>query len=116
MDLKRSHEPVVWLLFGAGGMVAALLLPSVLAVILVGSVFSIDALNYDAIWQLSRSGLGRLVWLLLITLPVWHAMHRLFHLTHDLQWGHSQLFRILSYGGALLVTVSVVTLVLAVPS
>ena len=58
---KRSNEPFLWLLFSAGGVVAALLIP--VHLFLFGIAFPLGWLNaptYDAIMALIRSPLGRL--------------------------------------------------------
>jgi fumarate reductase subunit D len=113
MNMKRSHEPVAWLLFAAGGMVAALIWPSLLLLLTAALIFSSESFGYVEVLSLSSSGFGRLVWLALIIFPLWHALHRLFHLTRDIQFGSVFLMRSLAYGAAFVLSVSVVTLVIA---
>ena len=53
---KRSNEPFVWLLFSAGGVVAALLIP--IHLFLFGLAFPLGWLSaptYDTVLALARS-------------------------------------------------------------
>jgi fumarate reductase subunit D len=116
MNVKRSNEPVVWLLFAGGGMVAALMLPAILAVLVLLlplDLTSADALSYDRIAHFSESIIGRMVWLAIIALPAWHALHRIFHLSKDVRFGNAKFMSIACYGSALVITISVLTLVIA---
>lgn len=106
---QRSNEPVFWALFGAGGVLTALLLPALvfitgLAVPL--GLISPDALSYPRMLALVASWPGKLFLWFFIALTLWHAMHRIYHTLHDLGVRRAlPLFRVLSYGSALLGTV-----------
>lgn len=111
MKFKRSNEPVVWSLFGAGGMVAAFFLPAL--IFAVGLMYPPglldgDALSYQRILAFSQHWLGKLCWLVIISLPLWHAMHRIYHGLHDFKVGARPFFFGLCYGFALVVSVWVV--------
>jgi fumarate reductase subunit D len=45
--MKRSDEPVYWLLFGAGGVVAAVLLP--VLILITGLLVPLGILNADTL-------------------------------------------------------------------
>ena len=105
--MKRSEEPIYWLLFGAGGVVAALLLPVLILIsgILVPlGILSADTLSYEKMHALATSWWGAPILLAAIALPIYHAMHRVYHGLHDLKVGARPLFFVLCYGGALLLT------------
>ena len=83
---KRSHEPIFWSLFGAGGVVSALALPG--AVLVTGLAWPLglipaDALDHARISAFAGSLPGALILLAVIALPLWHAAHRIFHSLHD---------------------------------
>jgi fumarate reductase subunit D len=107
--LHRSHEPLTWGLFGAGGMVLAFVTPALLI---------LTAVVLPWLWQdtsaqelfLRTSELVSQWWLkgalgLLITLQAFHAVHRIYHGLHDLhvRLPSSLLFAAL-YGLAFLVS------------
>ena len=81
--MKRSNEPIVWSLFGAGGMLSALVGPVLILLtgILVpaGIGFSRDTLDYEHVHAFASHGLGKVVLVAVISLFLWHAMHRIFH-------------------------------------
>lgn len=105
---RRSHEPVFWLLFAAGGMVAAMLLPALILVIgLAGPVglLAEGRLDYERVLALVGNPLGKLVAFVVVSLAFWHAMHRIFHGLHDLGIEtRGNAYRFLCYGFALLAT------------
>lgn len=105
---RRSHEPVVWLLFAAGGMVAAMLLPAlILALGLAGPSgwLGEEALSYERVRAMVLHPFGRLAVFFLVSLLFWHAMHRIFHGLHDLGIRtRMSAYRWISYGSALVAT------------
>ena len=83
---KRSHEPIFWSLFGAGGMVSAMVIPAL--VIITGlawplGLMSEGALSFERIDGFAGSFLGGLILLVVISLTLWHAAHRIAHSLHD---------------------------------
>ena len=100
---KRSNEPFLWLLFSAGGVVAAMLIP--IHLLLFGIAVPLgwlDAPNYQNLLALAKHPLGRLYLLALCTLPLFHWAHRFrFTLYDGLQVKHlDELINTFCYGGA----------------
>jgi fumarate reductase subunit D len=78
--LKRSNKPVFWSLFGAGGMLAALIGPML---IFITGFLEREAMSYERVLAFARSGLGKLAILLVISLFLFHGVHRMYHCVHD---------------------------------
>jgi fumarate reductase subunit D len=102
---KRPIEPLFWLLFSAGGVLSALLVPVLL--LLFGVVFPLGlaaAPSYDYLRTTVLSNLlTRLVLFLLCTLGLFHWAHRFRYTLYDgLQIKHlNELINLLCYGGAI---------------
>jgi fumarate reductase subunit D len=101
---SRRVEPLLWLMFSAGGMLAALFLPVLL--FLFGLAFPLGWLPAPAHPHLSalvRHPLTRLALLALCALASFHAAHRLRYTLRDgLQLKRLRpLIDLLCYGGAL---------------
>ena len=84
--MARSHKPIVWGLFAAGGTVAAFVLPVIL--ILSGPAISFgllpaDVLGYAHVRELLQYPLSRLITFGVLFLIIWHAAHRLRITMHD---------------------------------
>ena len=85
--MKRSHEPIFWSLFGAGGVLSALVAP-----ILISSPASSrrsdcgcrTKLDYPRVLGFAQHWLGKLAILAVISLFLFHAVHRIYHGLHDL--------------------------------
>ena len=75
--MKRSNQPVYWSLFGAGGMLSALVAPGVALVVAANLV------DYAAALALARSLPGKAFLFALASLFLWHAAHRIYHALHD---------------------------------
>lgn len=118
MSSKRSNEPFLWLLFSAGGVVAAMLIPVLL--FLFGLAFPLGWLtppSYDTVLGLAHSLVGRLVLMVLCTLPLFHWAHRFRYTLYDgLQIKHlNELVNTFCYGGAVVGTIVAGYLIWRIP-
>lgn len=107
--MKRSHAPVFWLLFGAGGMLSALL-GSVLVFVTglavpLGWPLPADLLAYPRVLALAQHGLGKLALFAVVMLFAWHAAHRIFHSLHDVGLRAGPVSALACYGSAAVLTV-----------
>ncbi|HKJ95363.1 MAG TPA: fumarate reductase subunit FrdD [Gammaproteobacteria bacterium] len=84
--MARSHKPLLWLPFAAGGTIAALLLPGLLLFTLLASlgVLPADALSYSRVSALASHWIGAVVLFIVLTSMLWHAAHRLRMTIQDL--------------------------------
>ena len=84
----RSNKPIFWSLFGAGGMLAALVGPVLVLItgVLVpaGLVLSRDTMDYDRVLAFARNGFGKAALFLVVALFLFHGCHRMYHCLHDL--------------------------------
>jgi len=115
---KRSIEPLLWLLFSAGGVLAALLLP--ILVLLFGLMFPLvpQAEAYHGhLLGVLRNPLTRVVLFLLCMLSLFHWAHRFRYTLYDgLQIKHlNEVIALVSYGVAVLGSLAAVLIVLRIP-
>jgi fumarate reductase subunit D len=101
---KRSAEPVLWLLFSAGGVLSALLLPSIIA--LFGLAFPLGWLappDHEHLLAVLRQPLTRVVLFFLCMLSLFHWAHRFRYTLYDgLQIKHlNEVVNVFCYGGAI---------------
>jgi fumarate reductase subunit D len=104
---RRTIEPLLWVLFSAGGVLAALLLPVLL--FLFGLAFPLGWLSPPSheylLGVLSgvSGGLTRIVLFLLCMLSLLHGAHRFRYTLYDgLQIKHlNELINLFCYGGAI---------------
>lgn len=101
--IKRHPEPVLWMLFSAGGVVSAMLLP--VLVLLFGVAFPLGLLDppdYAQLSALLANPLTGLVMFSLCALSLFHWAHRFRHTLYDgLQIKHlNEVIAIVSYGAA----------------
>ena len=107
--MKRSNAPIFWLLFGAGGMLSALL--GTMLVFITGIAVPLgwplpaDLMSYPRVLGLAQNGIGKAFLFVVIALFAWHAMHRIFHSLHDLGIHTGAVAKAICYGGALLITI-----------
>ena len=99
--------PLLWLLFSAGGTVAALLFP--VHLFLTGLAFPLgwlDPPRHESLHRLLANPLVAFYVLVLISLPLFHWAHRFRYTLYDgLQLKHlTELIAVLCYGAALLGT------------
>jgi fumarate reductase subunit D len=109
-QLKPSNQPPLWLLFGAGGMLSALI-GAVLVFITgiagpLGLFGAANPMSYENLAAFARNPLGAIFILAVISLFLWHAAHRIYHTLHDLGF-HANVFTWLAcYGVAAAGTVT----------
>ncbi len=112
----RSHEPIFWGLFGAGGMLTAFLTP--VMILITGLLIPLGIIdkgnfNYHNIYHFATTWYGAAIVLLLIALPLWHTLHRIFHALHDLGIKRGRDWQqVICYGFAFAVSVFVFTILL----
>lgn len=114
---KRSDEPVWWGLFGAGGSWFAMITP--ITILLFGilipmGAFDGQAISYERMSETVTSFFGALFTIGTLSLPIWHAMHRVHHGMHDLQIHTGKKGKIACYGFAMAVSVLSFLLIFAV--
>jgi len=102
--MQRHPEPLLWMLFSAGGVVSGMLLP--VLVLLFGLAFPLGWVNpptYEALRALVANPLAALVLFALVMLSLFHWAHRFRHTLYDgLQIKHlNEVVAIVSYGAAL---------------
>lgn len=102
--VKRSIEPMLWVLFSAGGVLSALVLP--ILVFLFGLAFPLGWLSppsQEDLLTLLRHPIARVGGLVLCILSLFHAAHRFRYTLYDgLQIKHlNEVINVLCYGGAI---------------
>jgi len=115
--MKTRPEPFLWLLFSAGGMAAALMIPVLL--FLFGVAFPLDWINppdHAHLYAVLHHPITRLVLFGLCVLALFHWAHRFRYTLYDgLQLKRfSALIIVLCYGGAIAGSVVSAVLLLSV--
>ena len=105
---KPSNEPFWWALFGAGGVVSAMLMPAL--IVLIGLAIPlgwVEVPEYQSMYTVLTSPVTRLLLFGIITLCLFHWAHRFrFTLYDGLQLKHLEsLIVVLTYGSAILATI-----------
>jgi fumarate reductase subunit D len=106
MSVIGRAEPVFWMLFGAGAMVCAMLLPAFFLVVAFGFPLgwfgtpeaSFERMRFMLANPPAKAALG-----VMISLIFWHSAHHLRHFAYDLGY-HNGAIAPLFYGLALLGT------------
>lgn len=115
--MKRSHAPIFWLLFGAGGMLSAL---AGTALVLVTGLLAplggpgAGVLRFDRMQALAQSWLGKAFLLAVIALFAWHAAHRILCSVHDIGLPKNLAAKVVCYGAASALTLIAAQALLAV--
>lgn len=85
--IKRSNKPIFWALFGAGGMLSALIGPMLIFItgiaVPLGLLLPADTLRYERMLAFARHPVGKLALLVVISLFLFHGCHRMYHCLHD---------------------------------
>lgn len=107
--MTRSHAPIFWLLFGAGGMLAALIGPA-----LVFVTGWMDGLSYERVAAVAQSFVGKLFLFAAVALFAWHAVHRILCSLHDVGIHKGLGAKLCCYGIAGVVSIAAAGALLAV--
>jgi fumarate reductase subunit D len=84
--MKRSNKPIFWSLFGAGGMLSALVGPALIfvtGIAVPAGLMSRNAMSYERVLALAHHPAGKLALLAVIGLFLFHGCHRAYHCLHD---------------------------------
>lgn len=116
--IRRHPEPLLWMLFSAGGVLSAMLIPILL--FLFGVAFPLGwvaAPTHEQMLNVLTGLPTRLVLFALCVLSLFHAAHRFRHTLYDgLQIKHlNEVIALLSYGLALVGSVSAAYLIWQIP-
>ena len=107
--MKRSNEPIFWSLFGAGGMLAALIGPALVFITGIAVPFAVflspDTMSYTHMLAFSQHWAGKCFLLAVIALFMWHAAHRIAIMLHDFGVHAVAMVKFVCYGLALVGTV-----------
>ena len=105
---KRSNAPFFWLLFGAGGMLSALLGSALVLITGLATPLGLGLksgfMDYPRMLSFAQNFIGKGFVFVVIALCAWHAAHRIFHSLHDVGIPHGTPSKILCYGSALVMT------------
>ena len=108
--LKHSNQAPFWMLFGAGGMVSALIGAALVFLTgLAGPLGLFGAANpitYEHLVAFARNPLGALFMFAVIALFLWHAAHRIYHTLHDFGIHGNVFLWLACYGVALAGTIT----------
>jgi succinate dehydrogenase subunit D len=104
---KLRIEPLLWILFSAGGVVAAFLVPIQLFFLGIATPLRMfQGSEYTTAVDILRLPLVRLYLFVLCSVPLFHAAHRIRYTLYDgLQIKHlNEVIAVACYGGAVIGT------------
>ena len=108
--MKRSNDPIFWALFGAGGMLAALVGAALVFVtgigVPLGILVSQDLMRYQPMLGFAHHWLGKVIVFAVIVLFLWHAALRIFHMLHDFGVHAGTAAKLACFGLPLLCTIA----------
>ena len=116
--IRRHPEPLLWMLFSAGGVLSAILMP--ILVLLFGVMFPLGWLaapSHEQMLAVLGNPLTRLVLFGLCALSLFHWAHRFRHTLYDgLQIKHlNEVIAFLTYGAAVVGSVAAASLLWRFP-
>jgi fumarate reductase subunit D len=116
--IRRQPEPFLWLLFSAGGVLSAMLMPVVL--LLFGIVFPLGwmtAPTHEHVLAVLSNPVTRVVLVALSVLSLFHWAHRFRHTLYDgLQIKHlNEVIAVVSYGVAVAGSAAAGYIILQIP-
>lgn len=114
----QKVTPLLWLLFSAGGTLAAFLYPVHVILLLAISLGLLEPPSYEAQRALLAHPLARLYLFAFVSLPLFHWAHRFRYTLYDgLSLKHlSAPIAVICYGGALVGTALCAFLLWSIPN
>ena len=116
--MKRSHAPFAWVLFGAGGTLAALLGPGLVFItgiaVPLGWPLGSDLMAYPRMHAVVQHWWGSGLLVVIIGLFGWHSVHRIFHSLHDVGIRSGTTAKLVCYGAAVGITLVAVRSLLSI--
>jgi fumarate reductase subunit D len=116
--MKRSNAPLFWALFGAGGMLAALIAPALVFITGIaaptGFILPADAMSYEHVVALASNVFGKIALLAVVSLFMFHGGLRMYHSLHHLGFHTGTGSKIVIFGVALLATIVAAWALLAI--
>ena len=116
--MKRSNAPIFWSLFGAGGVLSALVGPVLVFITGIATPTGVgmppEALSYARVMAFAHTFIGKAALFAVIALFLFHAAHRIYHCLHDFGVHPGAGIKVLLYGSALLGSVAAAWLMLAI--
>jgi fumarate reductase subunit D len=109
-EKARSNAPIFWSMFGAGGMLSALIGPALVFItgiaVPLGFLIASGTMDYAHMLAFARHWLGKIFIFAVIALFLWHSVHRIFHSLHDfgIDIHHALWPKLVCYGFALIGT------------
>ena len=103
--MKRSNAPIFWALFGAGGMLSALIGAVLVFITGIAAPLAIllprDMLSYSRVLAMAQHWTGKGILLVIISLFLWHSVHRIYHTLHDIGVHTGLAAKLICYGFAM---------------
>ena len=93
----------------------AMLLPVIVLItglLVPMGIMDVETMSYERVLAFASSWWGACILLVIIALPVWHGMHRIYHGLHDLGDPPTKLHHYVFYGFAFLVSAITVGLLM----
>ena len=107
--MAKSNEPILWAMFSAGGMVAAMFIPILVVItgiVVPSGVAGEESLAFERLHGAVSHPVTRIILFGLIALPFFHWAHRFRFTLVDVGLQRVRtLISILCYGGAMVGTV-----------
>ena len=76
--MAKSHKPVVWFPFAAGGTVIAFCIPVIVLLTFLAALGQVPTgLAYDRMHAFAANGIGKLILFGIVALSLWSSAHRL---------------------------------------
>ena len=76
--MAKSHKPVVWFPFAAGGTVIAFCIPVIVVLTFLAALGHVPSgLSYERMHTFAGNGLGKLIIFGVLALSLWSSAHRL---------------------------------------